>query len=95
MLVSQSNPRITVPQRGVPMRGADAANGLPVSSTTSSARTMRRPSVSRMAAPAAGSTRVSSVCSAATPTSVRRASQRARTAGSVAGNDHWSSRDWM
>ncbi len=46
---------ITVSQRGAPMAGADAANGWPVSSTTSSARTMRRPSVGRIDAAAAGS----------------------------------------
>ena len=43
-----SGARMIVPQRGSPMVGCDAAKGAPVSSTTSSARTMRRPSVARM-----------------------------------------------
>ena len=93
--MSQSNPTMRVSQRGAPICGADAANGRPVSSTTSSARTMRRPSVFRIDAAASGSTRASSPCSAVTPTSASRSSHRARTAGSVAGNDHSSSSAWM
>ncbi len=54
IVVSQSNPTMTVSQRGAPIVGADAANGWPVSSTTSSARTMRRPSVARIDAAADG-----------------------------------------
>ncbi|SKV95158.1 Uncharacterised protein [Mycobacteroides abscessus subsp. massiliense] len=77
--VSQSNPTIRVSQRGAPMVGADAANGCPVSSITSSARTVRRPSVGKMMAAAAGSRTASSACNAATPISASRCSQRART----------------
>ena len=47
---------MAVSHRGAPMVGADAANGAPVSSTTSSARTMRRPSVARIEEAAAAST---------------------------------------
>ena len=65
--MSQSNPMIAVFQRGVPIVGAHAANGWPVSSTTSSARTMRRPSVGRIDSAAAASTRASSTCSADHP----------------------------
>ena len=86
---------MAVSQRGAPMVGADAANGFPVSSTTSSARTMRLPSVARIDEAAAGSTRTSSSCSAAAPISASRCSHLARTAGSVAGNSHSSSSDWM
>ncbi|CAG6967988.1 hypothetical protein PICSAR14_01633 [Mycobacterium avium subsp. paratuberculosis] len=93
--MSQSNPMMTVSHRGAPIRGADAANGRPVSSMTSSARTVRRASVGRIAAAAAGSRRASSACSSPTPTSPSRRSQRARTRGSVAGNDQSSSSDWM
>lgn len=89
--VSRSTPMMTVPQRGRPITGADAANGRPVSSTTSSARTIRLPSVGRMVAAAAGSAARKASCTAATPRSASSVSQRARTSGSVAGKSHWSS----
>ena len=94
--MSQSNPMIAVSQRGAPMAGADAANGCPVSSTTSSARTMRRPSVGRIEAAASASTRASS--------SMQRRRRRSRPAaapiwparpGRWPGNAHSSSSDWM
>ena len=84
--------------RGVPPRRTDGRRRrrerLPVSSTTSSARTMRRrrwPGSKRRRGVDPGKL----PCSAAAPISASRCSHLARTAGSVAGNAHSSSSDWM
>ncbi len=55
-------------------------------STTSSARTIRRPLLGRIACAADGSTAASRRCSSPEPRSASSASSRARTSGSVPGN---------
>ncbi|CRH72324.1 Uncharacterised protein [Chlamydia trachomatis] len=83
---SARSPSMRVPQRGGAFfGGCEARNGFPVSSMTSSARTVRRGSLSSMVAAACGSFWASSACRASTPMAVSRDSYLARVAGSVGG----------
>ena len=94
--MSQSNPTIAVSQRGAPIVGADAANGFPVSSTTSSARTMRRPSVGRIDDGGGGIDAGQLLCSRADPDLGRAAAPTwPAPPGRWPGNAHSSSSDWM
>ena len=71
-------------QQVLPLRQL-AAYGRPVSSTTSSARTMRRPLAGWMAAAAAGSTAARRACRASAPRLASSRSHLDRIAGSVPG----------
>ena len=88
--MSRSSPICTASYHGTGW-GSTAVKGAPVSSITSSARTIRRPLLGRMLPAATGSTARSRAYSGAGPSWRSSSSSLARTAGSVPGKSKSSS----